>query len=215
MDKGTDRPSTVTLAQILLVVSVAESILTFVLILLRHDATSHLPAVTWAQNIGFWIAWIALVVLLGRRQSWARIGVLALLAWNIRNFTLILLMRPAGAPPTWLLSQLPVFVGVQAVGLVALCIVFWTSWQRGRRIATFWLWIAVGVCSLPVSARDWRSLQIVFSLTTLRLCGAFLLFKKESNRWFRASATLVRNGGFTEVTTQKIMRPLSCDSEHD
>lgn len=84
----TGRPSSVTIAAALLVVAFLLSILALASFLFTPNAVSRLSPLYWFRTFGFWIAWIVLIALFWQRQSWTRIAIAALIAWNIGNLAL-------------------------------------------------------------------------------------------------------------------------------
>jgi len=79
------RPSAVTLASVLLLVSCLISLTSLASILIMP---SRIPALFVARTIGLWILWVVLTILVWQRQSWARFAILLLLAWSLVNLML-------------------------------------------------------------------------------------------------------------------------------
>jgi hypothetical protein len=109
-------PQAVRTAGILLLVSVAISILALAANLLNRPMV---PYVFLIRTIGFWLVWIVLVILLWQRRAWVRIAILLLIAWNIGNIalTLVRLSQLPRPPGTSVSLDWSIFVTVALDGL--------------------------------------------------------------------------------------------------
>jgi hypothetical protein len=90
------RPGSVRLAGVLILISLAISILTLATTLLLHGGIMGTLFWRLIPTVGLWVVWIVLVLLLWQRQSWVRIAILLLIAWNIGNL-LITILRVGGS----------------------------------------------------------------------------------------------------------------------
>jgi hypothetical protein len=79
------RPSAVTVASALLLISCLISLLSVATIFIRP---SRIPSLFLARTIGLWLLWVGLTILVWQRQGWARIAILLLLAWSLANLML-------------------------------------------------------------------------------------------------------------------------------
>jgi hypothetical protein len=121
------RPSAVTVASVLLLISCLISLMSLASIFVMPNMLSRMPAILLGRTIGLWILWIVLTILVWQRQAWARIAILLLLAWSLMNLML-----------------------------------------TGLRFST-----AIFALVVPLL------------IDALRIAAAFLLFKPESNAWFK------------------------------
>lgn len=121
-------PSSVRLAGILLLVSIAIGVLSMLNMILAHPGIGAIGI----SALGFvvWILNILCVIFLWKRQNWARILVVVLIVWSVGNLALSLLR------------------------LGGLGILNW-------------------------------SFTVPLAIDALRLCAIYLLFRPESNAWFK------------------------------
>ena len=93
-----ERPSSVSLAALLLVIALGISLLSTASILVNPSLISRLPASFYARTIGFLVLEIVLLVCIWQRQSWARIGLALVVVWGIGNLMMSMLRMGASYP---------------------------------------------------------------------------------------------------------------------
>jgi hypothetical protein len=86
-----ERPSSVRLAALLLLIALGISMLSVAGYVLRPGVYSRLPASYIARTIGFLGLEIVLLVCIWQRQAWARIGLALALVWAIGNLSITIL----------------------------------------------------------------------------------------------------------------------------
>ena len=82
------RPSAVTIAFVLLLISCLISLMSLASIFMMSSVVAHISALLLGRTVGIWILWIVLTILVWQRQGWARIAILLLLAWSLVNLML-------------------------------------------------------------------------------------------------------------------------------
>jgi hypothetical protein len=182
MDNPASPPESIFWAGFVFLVSLAQTILAVVAIPIYSPRDwPHLSSSFWMSNAVVWVLWIASVIFLWRRQGWARIAILLLVAWNVGNLGLRLIDRHL-----WL--RLPESFWIRAVWLWILWMAFVLLWRGNRGIGVLVLllitWSAASVVGIE---RDEWGLATTVYIAGLRLGGAFLMFKPESSAWFRNS----------------------------
>jgi len=93
-----ERPSSVRLAALLLVIALGISLLSTTSLLLNPGLIGRLPAWFYARTIGFLVLEIVLLVCIWQRQGWARIGLALVLVWGIGSLMMSMLRMGASYP---------------------------------------------------------------------------------------------------------------------
>jgi hypothetical protein len=93
-----ERPQSVSLAALLLVIALGFSVMSTASILLNPSLISRLPASFYARTIGFLVLGIVLLVCIWQRQAWARIALILVLVWGIGNL-LVSMLRIGSSYP--------------------------------------------------------------------------------------------------------------------
>ena len=90
-----ERPASINLAVILILVSSGISLISFVSVLFATSGRSFgLPATFLFRSVVFLILWIAFAICIWQRQNWARFAILVLLAYGAGNLLLTSLRVP-------------------------------------------------------------------------------------------------------------------------
>ena len=115
-----ERPSSVSLAALLLVIALGFSMLSTASIFLTPSLISRLPASFYARTIGFLVLEIVFLVCIWQRQAWARVGLVLVLVWGIGN--LMMSMLRIGASFAFVSLAVPILV--DGLRLAALSLLF-------------------------------------------------------------------------------------------
>jgi hypothetical protein len=110
------RPSSVTAAIMLLLIAWVIGLFSFAAILFRIGMRF-----SFIQSAFFSILWIALIIALWQRQSWARIAVVVLIAWNVANLTMTFIRIAGMNASMWGLS---IVVGESIMRVAAAILLF-------------------------------------------------------------------------------------------
>jgi hypothetical protein len=111
-----ERPSSVNLAALLLLIALGLSLLSTASIFLNPRMYNHLPVSFFARTIGFLVLEIVLLVCIWQRQAWARIALV--LVWGIGNLLMSILR--IGASFAFVSLAVPILVDGLRVGAVYL-----------------------------------------------------------------------------------------------
>ena len=92
-----ERPSSVRLAAILLLIAWGLGLLSFGILFQSASLTSRLPAFYFLRTAGFSVLGFMLIVCIWMRQAWARIGMVLFAGWGILNLLITIQRIPGSA----------------------------------------------------------------------------------------------------------------------
>jgi hypothetical protein len=110
-----ERPSSVRLAAILLLISWGLGLLSFAILFQSASLITHLPVYYFARTAGFSVLGIVLIVCIWLRQAWARIGMVLFVGWGILTL-LIAIQRVPGSSTAMAGLAFPLLVAALRLG---------------------------------------------------------------------------------------------------
>jgi uncharacterized paraquat-inducible protein A len=110
-----ERPSSVRLAAILLLISWGLGLLSFSILFQSASLTARLPAFYFLRTAGFSVIGIVLIVCIWLRQVWARIAMVLFVGWGILTL-LIAMQRISGSAMAMAGLAVPLLVAALRLG---------------------------------------------------------------------------------------------------